>query len=387
MGHPLGFGLADAGESVLGSPFPEGETTALWLEVTIASPDRPPVTARRALFDRVGPGIRATGTFDPASLSRAELIDLGDGQPKDVLLAQGTEWLTIGVAMPAADDPVLRTVEGDAGRRALVAQALHLVREAAALELAVPMGVRPFPDAPNVHAYSMLLSGTGDEPVGEVAVDILHRSFGLAAVAGSPSAASPGVVAGVLAHVAERVLMGDAAPGDRPAPDVPAVSVGRILELAREAGDGVRVLSVPGMAAGLGYPADAVVPLERAIADGWVAIVPERAVEMGGRPRAGWWLVDPATGRTVDQLDDGRGAEGIEFDITLTPAQVAMEAFRRELAWKCIMGSLLAMSGVIDIAIGGYLASKGDAWGAYGGALAGAGGVAGGGYLLKLCLA
>jgi hypothetical protein len=40
---------------------------------------------------------------------------------------------------------------------------------------------------------------------------------------------------------------------------------------------------------------------------GWVAIAPRTPVHLGGAERVGWWLVDPASGRTTDQMDDGRG--------------------------------------------------------------------------------
>jgi len=42
-------------------------------------------------------------------------------------------------------------------------------------------------------------------------------------------------------------------------------------------------------------------------------IVPERAVDIDGGTHLGWWLVDPATGSTIDELEDGRGAGLVEY--------------------------------------------------------------------------
>ena len=33
----------------------------------------------------------------------------------------------------------------------------------------------------------------------------------------------------------------------------------------------------------------------------------------GDRERVGWWLVNPVTGATIDQLDDGGGATLVEY--------------------------------------------------------------------------
>jgi hypothetical protein len=189
---------------------------------------------------------------------------------------------------------------------------LHVFREAAGWEVAAPRGVRPFPDAPNVHGLSFTVRDAIDGPVAELALDIIHRSLGVAPVAGAPADLPPGLVAGVLTHVVERILAGDALDGGRFS-DGQGISVGRLFELASEAGLGVRVVRGSGEMADLGLPPDARAVLERSMADGWIAVAPARAIASGGIDRAGWWLVDPATGRTVDQLDDGRGEETFSY--------------------------------------------------------------------------
>jgi hypothetical protein len=137
-------------------------------------------------------------------------------------------------------------------------------------------------------------------------IDLLHRSFGTLPVADVEAVAPPGVVAGVLSHVVERVQSGEG--GDlAPGADASTLSVGAIFDAAADQGIGLRVIrdGVPGDVA---IGADAADRLGAALGSGWVAIIPERQVAIGGEERTGWWLIDPATGRTLDELDDGRGA-------------------------------------------------------------------------------
>jgi hypothetical protein len=42
-------------------------------------------------------------------------------------------------------------------------------------------------------------------------------------------------------------------------------------------------------------------------------IVPERAIELAGAPRYGWWRVDPATGQALGVMSTGRGQGMAEY--------------------------------------------------------------------------
>jgi hypothetical protein len=119
------------------------------------------------------------------------------------------------------------------------------------------------------------------------------------------------LISGVVSHVAERLALGDGLPPDI-AGSGAAVSVGAVLERARADGIPLRVLrgTVPD---DLAYPEAARMRLAAALGEGWVAVAPATPVSLSGVPRTGWWLVDPASGRTIDMLDDGRGAEGVEY--------------------------------------------------------------------------
>jgi hypothetical protein len=289
------------------SPRPdiEGEPTAEWLEVRVESPGSQPVSVRREVFDRIGPAARAEGKV-PATLAPAELVALEPGMPGDFLPAQTSHWLTIetGVAPP------MRVAQGqvDAAAPSPLAapvQVFHAVRDAVAASIAEEVGGRHYLDAPNI----VSLTATQDLVDGDLeirpVVDIWHRSIALIPL-GEPDAHQM-LAPGVVAHVAERIIGAEADTATGARPDERAPSVGALFEAARAQAIPSLVLSTPAELAGRPFAADASARLAAALEAGWVAVMPERAVRMGGQERLGWWLVDPMTGRTTDQLDDGRG--------------------------------------------------------------------------------
>ena len=377
---------AEGGDDFLEAGASAGETTAQWVELTIRSPEAEPIVVRREIFDRIGPARRAAGGVTVADIAPVDGVDLGDGGEAQALPALTTHWLTVSTGLPSRDDAVMDIVPGEDDRSgAVVSQAYHLLGAAAAMELTVPAGLRPFIDAPNVTAYSLIMRPS---PIGEhsadAVVDIWHRSHGVVPVNGTTSALPPAVTAGVLAHVAERVLGGEAARDlDGAGPPLVA-SVGAVFDLAESEDIPWRVLRGAGATEGLPWTDDARATLERSLADGWVAVAPERPVVIGDRERVGWWLVDPDTGRTMDQLDDGRGEEGLEFTATVAVGPVGYW----NLAWRTFGCALTAA--VLLAATGSFLgtgavfvqaaSAGGDkgTWSAIGALLSGAGAVTGG---------
>lgn len=97
--------------------------------------------------------------------------------------------------------------------------------------------------------------------------------------------------------------------------------VGRVFEEAARQGIGTVVLR-PGEAdpTRLAIAEGARARIAAALTAGLVVIVPERPVALGGEERVGWWLVDPTTGATQDQMDDGRGTEMGEWALTMRVA-------------------------------------------------------------------
>ena len=257
---------------------------------------------------------------------------------------------------------------GEDGRdRALVAQVHHLLTAAAGVEVAGPAGIRSFLDGPNVTACSLAPRLTPDgQPMLDIALDIWHRSLGSGAVVGVLPAHHPVVATGVLAHVAERVP-GWGASGASASPGVrPPVSVGAVFDRARDEAVPLRVLQGAGATGDLPWDHDARARLEGWLANGWVAVAPERPVVMGDRERVAWWLVDPRSGRTVDALDDGRGGSAFEEAGTIAAGPVSLSVHAYRMFSLCLLGAVAVVGGAIFLGIGGAIAAAGDAPGAFG---------------------
>ena len=382
-GSPIRFGRPDGqtedllggSEGLLGDAKGD-ESTAEWLEISILSPDREPITARRAIFDRFGLARRAADDVDPSGLPPVPTVPVAEGSSPRALPALAATWLAVSVGLPDRNAPVSRQAATDVGAFSAVAHAQHLFREIGDLALAVPMGSWSFADAPNVasRTFSPRLPD-GGEPEAELVLDIWHRSRGVRPIAGTTLDASSAVAAGVLDHIIERLLTGDAVERASDATSTPA-SVGAVFDAAREQGIGLRLLGSPDDVGHLGYHPDVSTLLATDLADGWLAVVPERPVPLGDRDRAGWWLVDPGSGRAMDRLDDGRGAQGIEFQATLTPGQLAREA-AQQMARDCLKGMALLAATAVATSIATVAvhqtAETRSPWGVALGAAAGAG--------------
>ncbi len=296
-GGGLGGGFFDAGDAA-------EEATAQWIELTVTSPDREPVVTRRTVFDRVGPDTRATGSVDIGSLEPVATYDFdGDGQtafePEHWIT-----WLSVATGVPSMRAHVADLADDDPRRVGIVPFSYHLLDQLGSSLDGPALGVRPFIDAPNVTAFTgQVVDGPGGEPALEAVLDIWHRSSGAAEVDGIDAVADPAMLPGIVAHVSERLMTGsaDAVGGQTP-------SVGAIFEAASAQGIGPTVLSAPDQVAALGTSPESRLLLATALEDGWLAVAPGTPVELGQAPRQGWWLVDPDSGRVIDQMDDGRGA-------------------------------------------------------------------------------
>ena len=85
-------------------------------------------------------------------------------------------------------------------------------------------------------------------------------------------------------------------------------SVGAVFEAADAQGVRTLVLRQASDADTLPLAPDVVGRLKAGLQRGWVAVIPERPVQLHGRDRIGWWLIDPATGEAVDVFEDGRSS-------------------------------------------------------------------------------
>ncbi len=336
---PITFSTQGGANSAFGTPGDfEGETTAQWLQVSVFSPDKPAAVAKRTIFDRVGEDVRASGSFSPASLTEVTLTDLDAGATREYVpcvtlhvfaVLGGPVSGGVVVQPPATDDPI-----ADVARFGAF---YHFIRAGLAAEVGAPHGVRAFSDAPTIVSYTFVPgapAAAGDFNIA-AALDIWHRSFGLASVPGTPQNATPGVVAGVLSHVAERLTMGEGLPVDPAAPPSPPLSVGRIFDEAKRQGIAAKALQGAGAEAGLAYPAAALIRLGDELRAGYTAVLPERPVDVDGGAHVGWWLVDPATGRTLDELEDGRGGIVEYFELNAALLTEALKIVLRRL-FACV---------------------------------------------------
>ena len=381
FGFGTGGGVFDTAPGI-GLGVTEGDATGEWLEITIASPGHDPVVVRRPIFDRIGLAAREGGTPDLAAVPPVEFTDLGPDLQGEYLQAQAEHWFTVSGGR-LAGDAMRAAIRPADDQLAFVnfVHAYHLVRDAADLEMAVPASVHTFQDAPNIVSFSVAVSSAGvSGPMATFAVDIWHRSYGYLPVSRSSAAANPGVVTGVLSHVAERLLMGDALPRTGAQPRLPMVSVGAVFDAARADGVPIRVMNGASTQVDLDYPPEVLARVRRTLADGWLVIAPVRTVSVGGQPRTGWWQVDPATGRTADQMDDGRG-EVDAYAVTLRPGQIATQSGWFREVGLCFMGGALVAAGLLDVLSG---ADQGGAVGLLG-KIGGTGAAGFGGYLIKTC--
>jgi hypothetical protein len=341
----------------------DGEATAEWVEIAIASPDRPPVVVRRAVFDRLGPAVRTQDPPDLSTLGPADLVELDPSGPPDFVPAQRTHWLTVHTGI-IGGEPLMGHLREPGPINSMTAQvdAYHVVREAAGLETLVPLGVTTFIDGPDITSLTV------DQELGpdgslllRPVLDIWHRSLGTLPVADVAAAiTAPAVAAGVLPHVAERLCFGAGVDGEE---RMAQASVGAVFDAARRSGVGFRAVQAPDDLADLEMPPDALARLSASLRAGMVAIVPERPVEIDGQARSGWWLVDPATGRTRDEADDGRGMSMVERGAITEADAEALPPLRR-------MGNCAAMVAFIaaPIIVGAALSTSDDPVTSWGGA-------------------
>lgn len=317
------FVTGEGALDVFGDTSTEGDTLAEWLELTLTSPDAAPRTVVREIFDRVGYAARQGGDIDLESVEPIELVDLDADTPREFLPLRAVWSLAVtgaGVPFDYFDqDPEIDDLFADLG---LLSEGYSLIREGLNLDVGAASGYRYVTGAPNVTAF---VAGpravTPSGPEIETRLDLFAHSAVAVPLAGAePAEAHPGVVAGVLAHVAERVTRGG---GE-------SVSVGRVFEAAAGAGIAIRTFGPDdGDLPALAVSAEARLRIAAAVESGLIVVVPERAVALGDREVVGWWLVDPVTGATADEFEDGRGTSFTEYANNLRTSFRAWGGFRR----------------------------------------------------------
>ncbi len=311
--EPAGGAMGGFGGMLGGGEGPsksDAVLTAAWLDFTVRAPGREPRSFRREIFDLLGPAARATGIpkvapDDAARLRRACALSTRIDvlalpcQPSEAFVKwQAAANLRANLTALRADlgkdvvDPrdvaarlllAVGSMQGPLYDWALSRKEWNPRGGEVAL---TGLNLVDFRTGPAVGADGTLVGRTVfDVAVNEVAVPF----------AAPPAAAEVRLLQGVADTVAEGALASAWAE---------AQNTSQVAALAREGMVGWRLLSA-GESPPESLDADTRARLARDLSAGFAALVPERAVDLGGRPRTGWWRIDLVTGSTIGVMDSG----------------------------------------------------------------------------------
>jgi hypothetical protein len=377
-------GVLDEGSPIVGAA--EGETIAVWLIVEIASPGAAPVVVERPLLDRLPAADRATGAFTPESVAS---ISVAENVMGEEMLSEfnALTLLQIETARVPSQHILARLKNPSmVGALEMLGFSLPGLRNTLGLERETEAGVWSYPSGPNVTAFTYHAAAP-ETAAGElrVSADLLHRqraSLPLSDAATEAMPVHPLVLSGVLDAVAEETLL---APETRGETGAPEPSIGRIFTLAAEAGVGITVLSTVGDLSRVTADELSVALMTAALEEGAIVVVPERPVDLDGVPFTGWWVIDPLSGRTWDQLQNGRSfaASRVPGVVRSLRAQDTLAWYARWTAWfnelsleyQCLAMAIGILVLVVESVIA-FSAIPGAAGGGIGGALGGAAGAA-----------
>ena len=369
----------------------EGDTLAEWMEFDIVAPDAPPRTVVREVFDRVGIERRGAGDVDVTTIPPAELTELGDPPAATYLPLEAVSSVAVATQpVPLAyyeQDYAVRDIFAD---WALVGHLYHTARDLVGLEIGAASGYRFYRNGPNLTAFTLTPRVIeADASQASAVVDLIHQAVAAVPLADASATVHPGVLAGVIGHVAERLIVESDPELLMPEPPARSLSgVGLVFEAARRANVPVRLLQPGAPLPPLEVSGRASARIDAALAAGYLVIVPERAVPVGAAELSGWWQVNPASGETFDLLETGQGAQDGEYVAVLdieAEAAPAVRAVGRCTAWTIFIGALIVASVAVGVAAAG-VSPPGSLGGFAGGVgvIAGIGGaynIAGGGVL------
>jgi hypothetical protein len=163
------------------------------------------------------------------------------------------------------------------------------------------------------------------------------------------STVHPLVLSGVLDAVAEHMLLVPELRGEESGATLATgPSVIAVFTAAAAAGQAIRVLTDAEDLDLLIADPWSRSSLEAALATGHIIVVPEAPVEIDGETVLGWWIIDPATGRTRDQLSNGMA--GAATDVRGRPVMVLVDELeytflQRAVAWLAAHAKVFACLG------------------------------------------
>jgi hypothetical protein len=290
--------------------------TAEWVEFEFAGPNGTSQTAVREVFDFAGAARRASGRALSADEVRAFSEDPRAFKAEDAVYSL---FFTTGRIEPGHLIGVQDEVPGDPTEPQdligpLRSLSILFVALADGLASRVDGGTGAvvfYPDSPRLIISE--ISWPSGAP--RAAMDL--RRAQVRAVAPDAGAVFPArILRGVIEGTFERFVVENATAAARRevGGDTP-MSTSAVFEQART--DRVPAVLVTKETATMpAGPADGVARLQQEVRAGYVAVVPQRAVTLGGVDRLGWWRVDPRSGETVAVTDEGLHQATGEVTIT-----------------------------------------------------------------------
>jgi len=321
------------------------QLTAEWIEYEIRTPGQPVRTIRRQIFDVLGPAARATGKPAAPVLTESQRLERG-------LALLGESEIPLLACQPSPEFVAHSMAEGLLANREVL---LDVMQNAASMrpnDLKDKMAkLKPLPsqlyglalarqewnrfrgdvyqDRANILSYHKHpgLNSQGQLRITE-GVDIVANGIGVRL----GSETTPFLMRleqGVLDTNAEAFVLAQT--------EITALHENTAEIFAQSERQGIEwvIIHTGNQSAwqSVELPNDVRVRIERDLAEGYVVLVPKKAILMEGRPVVGWWRVDPKTGQTLGINERGWGGDLTEESILLntpTPllelSQVSMHA-------------------------------------------------------------
>jgi transglutaminase-like putative cysteine protease/predicted small secreted protein len=284
-------GTDQTGDPVTPDPANGARLATVRLQIVSAVPGQPPVTSARVLLDRrAADGKSIDASWTPASTAYAMtqhatlLAMAGDFNDNFALSQDLANTLRYGAAAAYGIAGGSGTQQAPADlAQPFPVEAMHFFQQDGAVRQRLESqtsGLHFLYDRPVIVMVARGFSFDGAKPSVIERFDIVSNTM---AAAGSDVAPTANAIRGYEDTAVEQTLLGVTTDGGTPA----------YMRAAAAAGVPTSVANDPRY--------------------GGVAIVTQRAVTFDGRPRTGWWQIDPVTGNLVGRMDDGAGQALSEY--------------------------------------------------------------------------
>lgn len=347
-GTPLVFGAGEGagllgalGESSEGA-LEDGETVGVWLVVDVMSPGKAPVTVERAILDRIGPVARSA---NPETLTPATPVHITRDENGEQTIPElaGLTILTVDVARLPSGYGYQDAIGAELfGELHLLGPSVTVLANSLVSTYGLDAGFFAYPATPNVTSFSFALTDPAnpDSPV-DVTADLLVQDPAVVAVGTGASDSSdsfPFLAAGAFRQAAEHVLVEPMVDDPVTSPGAQALaSVSTVFSAAIERGIPIIAITDPSSGIDESHSGEARMRMRDALEEGLVVVVPEQAVMLDDHLVSAWWLVDPATGHTWDQVEDGKGFAGgthSRVHLALSPVGEQVPPVRNVISWR-----------------------------------------------------